>query len=224
MPDFEKLIARLKRHYGAPTLPPAHGPLELILWENACYLLPDDRRAIVFEGLRKLTGLKAQAILKAPYEALFALAKMGGMRPEVRVERWHQIAELVVKEFTGDLDVILKQPFAKAKKALKLFPNIGDPGAEKILLFCGVYPGLALESNGLRVLNRVGFGREVKSYSATYRSTLDALEDQLPRDSVFLTIAYLLLRQHGQELCRRNAPICRACPATDLCSFPLKLF
>src|SRR5438105_4599944 len=44
---FAKLIARLKKHYGEPQLPPARGPFELILWENACYLLPDERRAVV---------------------------------------------------------------------------------------------------------------------------------------------------------------------------------
>ena len=38
MPDFKKLIARLQKLYGAPELPPARGALELVLWENACYL------------------------------------------------------------------------------------------------------------------------------------------------------------------------------------------
>jgi hypothetical protein len=33
-----------------------------------------------------------------------------------------------------------------------LFPMIGEPGAEKILLFSGVLPVPALESNGVRVL------------------------------------------------------------------------
>ncbi len=33
------------------------------MWENACYLLPDERRAQVFEGLRKQVGLNPKAIL-----------------------------------------------------------------------------------------------------------------------------------------------------------------
>lgn len=60
MPEFKKLIAKLKRHYGAPTVPPAKEPFELVMWENACYLLPDERRAAVFEGLRKQVGLNAK--------------------------------------------------------------------------------------------------------------------------------------------------------------------
>ena len=61
MPEFKKLIARLKSHYGEPAVPPAKGPFELVMWENACYLLPDERRAAVFEGLRKQVGPESES-------------------------------------------------------------------------------------------------------------------------------------------------------------------
>src|SRR5712671_3411504 len=104
MPDFKKLVARLKRHYGDPKLPPARGPFELVMWENACYLLSDERRAAVFEGLREQVGLTADAIWKADQERLLPLAKMGGMRPETRVFRWREIARITRTQFDGDLD------------------------------------------------------------------------------------------------------------------------
>jgi endonuclease-3 len=94
MPDFTKLIARLQKHYGAPELPPARGAFELVIWENACYLLPDHRRAAVFDALRAQVGLTADAIFKAPREVLLPLAAMGGMRPETRVFRWQEIARI----------------------------------------------------------------------------------------------------------------------------------
>ena len=156
MPDFKKLIARLKRHYGEPKLPPAQGPFELVMWENSCYLLSDERRAAVLEGLRAQVGPDAGAILNADRDTLLALAGMGGMRPETRVFRWLEIARITMSQFDGDLDRILGEPYEKARKALKQYPNIGDPGAEKILMFSGVYPGLPLEWNGLRVLGTAG--------------------------------------------------------------------
>jgi endonuclease III len=222
MPDFQKLIAKLKRHYGEPRLPPACGPFELVLWENACYLLPDDRRAEVFEGLRQRVGLSAAAILKADDKTLLALAKMGGMRPETRVVRWREIARITMSQFGGDLNAILAQPYEKAKKALEQFPSIGGPGAEKILLFCGAGSGLPLESNGLRVLTRVGYGRSQKNYAATYRSVQEAIKPELPRDTANRTRAHWLLREHGKMFCKTNAPLCRACPVADLCSYPMK--
>lgn len=222
MPELKKLLARLKRHHGEPELPPAKGPFELVMWENACYLLPDERRAAVFEGLRTQVGMTPEAIWKAPQEALLLLASMGGMRPETRVFRWREIARITNMQFGGNLDSILKGPYAQAKKALKLFPNIGEPGAEKILLFCGVGDGLALEWNGLRVLTRVGYGRTQKSYGATYRSVQEGIRAELPRGAGALAKAHLLLRQHGKTLCKEGRPACPECPVTELCQFASK--
>src|SRR5215469_3728908 len=181
MSEFKTLIARLEKQYGKPRLPPAKGPFELVLWENACYLLPDARRQEVFEGLRAQVGLNAGAIWKADKSVLLPLAVRGGMRPETRVFRWREIARITLEQFEGNLDQIVAWPYKKALQALRLFPNIGGPGAEKILMFCGVAEGLPLESNGLRVLTRVGFGLAEKDYGKTYRSVEEALAGKLPR-------------------------------------------
>jgi endonuclease-3 len=222
MPNLKKIAASLKRHYGIPKLPLAKGPFELVLWENACYLLSDEHRAAVFEGLRKQVGLSPRAIQKANPDTLLALATMGGMRPKVRVFRWQEIARITLSQFKGDLDQILEQPYAQAKKALKQFPNIGDPGAEKILMFCGAAPGLPLEWNGLRVLTRVGYGRWQKNYGATYRSVQEALKSELPRKAAEIAQAHLLLRQHGKEICRDKSPQCYSCSISNWCEYPLK--
>jgi endonuclease-3 len=222
MPDFKLLVARLLKHHGAPEVPPAKGPFELVLWENACYLLPDERRREVFETLRDRVGLNAEAIWKADRNVLLPIATRGGMRPETRVFRWREIARITLEQFAGDLDQIVAWPYAKAKKALKLFPNIGEPGAEKILMFCGVAEGLPLESNGVRVLTRVGFGREEKAYGKMYRSVQDALAGQLPEGAAAISRAHLLLRQHGKAICHTNGPECGECPAVDLCRWVLK--
>ncbi len=219
VPEFRKLVKRLRAHYGEPELPPARGPFELVLWENACYLLPDSRRAAVFEGLRQRVGLDAESIWNADRDTLLELAKMGGMRPETRVFRWLEIARITRSQFGGDLDAILKLPYAKAKRALCQFPNIGEPGAEKILAQCGMAEGLPLESNGCRVLLRIGYGRAQKSYGAAYRSIQEALAGQLPRDAASLTRAHFLLRRHGQEICKTNGPACGECPVVEMCAW-----
>ena len=43
---------------------------------------------------------------------------------------------------------------------------------------------MALDSNGLRVLCRVGFAEEQKNYSATYRLVQDAIHEQLPEITI----------------------------------------
>jgi endonuclease-3 len=221
MNSFNHLIAQLRRHYGRPAAPPAKGPFELVLWENACYLLGDERRLEVFESLRREVGLTAAAIDGASDKVLLPLATRGGMRPETRVFRWREIARIALNQYGGNLDSILEMPYAAAKKALKQFPTIGDPGAEKILLLCGVAAGLPLESNGLRALSRYGWGRIQKNYGATYKSVQDALNPELPAGAEALKEAHLLLRTHGKTLCKDAAPLCHECPVSAGCNYAL---
>ena len=219
MRKFTRIVQQLRKQYGEPAVPPAKGPFELVLWENACYLLPDERRLEVFQALRKQVGLSAAAIDAAPDGILLPIAIRGGMRPSVRVFRWRQIAQITLNEFGGDLNSILTRPYADAKKALKQFPTIGDPGAEKILLLCGMAQGLPLDSNGLRVLTRVGWGRQQKSYGQTYRSVQDDLRAELPVHLEKLKEAHLLLRIHGKSLCKEKTPLCHQCPVSEECAY-----
>lgn len=218
-----QILTLLRRQHGAPELPPARGAFELVLWENACYLLPDARRREVFEGLRAEVGLNPQAILAADRDLLLRWAERGGMRPETRVFRWLEIARICRDQFQGDLDRILALPWNEAKKALKQFPTIGDPGAEKILMFCGVAPGLPLESNGLRVLVRLGYGQEqLRNYGRMYKSAQEAIASELPKGAAKLSEAHLLLRTHGQKVCRANQPQCGDCAVSALCAYPAR--
>jgi endonuclease III len=157
----------------------------------------------------------------AKHSALAAIGK-AGILPDVSAEKLLAIAKIAYEEFDSDLRSVLKKPLPQAKKALKKFPGIGDPGAEKILLLTGSYPVMALDSNGLRVLCRVGFA-EQKNYSATYRLVQDAIREQLPRDYDSLIRAHQLVRQHGQELCKRSKPRCTECPVRDSCNYGRKV-
>lgn len=144
---------------------------------------------------------------------------MGGMHPERRVDKLREIGELAIEAGGGRLEKVLELATKDARKVLKRFPGIGDPGADKILLFCGASPEMSLESNGLRVATRLGYGEEAKSYAATYRSAIVALEPELERRVTRRTRAYELLRTHGQSLCKRTAPDCDACPLSDTCRY-----
>jgi endonuclease III len=142
--------------------------------------------------------------------------------PEQFAEKLRKCAKIVLEECDGDLRPVLKFPFPKAKKVLQKFPGIGEPGAEKVFLFTRTYSVLALESNGLRVLLRLGFGEEKKSYSTTYCLVQNAAGGGLDKNYSWLIQAHLVLRRHGQKLCRRSAPICDKCPLSSDCEHYLR--
>ncbi len=214
--SLPQVIERLEACYGKPEPPGITKPWEMIVWENVAYLVDDERRQQAMTALRSHIGITPAEILAAP-KATLARAAVRGIVPEQSVEKLRRCAEIALEEFDGKLEPILKRPLSQAKKALKRFPAIGDPGAEKILLFGRAYPILSLESNGLRVLVRLGFGIETPNYSATYRSVQEAVEDQVIKDFDWLIKAHQLLRRHGQELCRRSHPHCQNCPLNTEC-------
>src|SRR5579859_6914748 len=209
----------LGRIYGKLEVPKLAGPLEMILWENVVYLADDEGRKVAFDALRKEIGLTPARILAASDKALLAVSRRAGILPKTQVAKLRKIAATVQKDFNGDLNPVLKLPLPQAKKVLKKFPAIGDPGAEKILMFCRAQPILALESNGLRVLLRLGFGNEQGSYAASYRSVQEAIKPQIKEDFDWLISLHLLLRRHGQEICKRTKPLCEKCPLTKGCRF-----
>jgi len=217
---FAAIISKLGKFYGRPKPPKITDPVEIILFENVAYLADDEKRTAAFAALKKKVGTRPEQILKASQKQLEEITRMGGIVPELRAQRLRQIAELVHYIFKDDLAAELKKPLPQAKKSLKRFPTIGDPGAEKILMLTRSYPVLALESNGLRVLLRLGYAEEKKSYSASYRGVQQALAGGLPADYDGLIAAHQLLRQHGQELCKRARPLCEAgCPLTVECRY-----
>lgn len=219
MKSFPEIINNLESRYGRPKRPSVSNALHLIIWESIGYLVDDEHRELAFAALSEQVGLKPTDILAAPTEKLIAITKLGGIHPELRAQRLKEIAHIVLNDFAGDLESALRQPPAKAIKALKQFPSIGEPGAEKILLFTKTYPVLALESNGLRVLLRLGFGEEQRNYSTSYRSVREALKEQIGDDCDFLIRAHQLLRQHGKEICKTNSPGCGVCPVNARCDY-----
>ena len=217
--SFQKIISELQYLYGRPAPPKVTDPLGMILFENVAYLLSDERREQAFNALRERVGLTPPEILMAHEETLLEVARLGGMHPAARVEKLRRIAQIALQEFDGDFERVLKQPLAKAKKSLKKVSGIGDPGGEKILLFSRTHPILALDSNGLRVLLRLGYGEERKSYSSTYRSAQEAVDAELKKDFDWLIAAHQLLRRHGQEMCKNARPLCSRCPLKSSCRY-----
>jgi endonuclease-3 len=210
-------IDRLRTLYGRPKRPIPSGPFEWIIWEHVAVLPDDEQRALVFRTLRQKIGTTPQAILRTPKPKMLELLAPGGPDPSARLTRLREAAELMIEIGLARVRTLVRESPAEAKKLLKRFKGIGETGADRILLFCRTQAMLAPEANGLRVLQRLGFGKPGTS-AAAYRSVEDALTPDLPRDYNWLIQAHQLLRRHGQEICR-TAPRCDACPLAPDCAW-----
>lgn len=102
----------------------------------------------------------------------------------------------------------------RPERALKKLPGIADPGADRILLFAEITPIAAVPSNCVHVLVRVLYGKEHENYSVT-----SAIAVEIPETFDARSSAYLLLKHHCQEICRRTSPKCGKCPVSSNCAF-----
>ncbi len=204
---LKDVVRELEKVYGVGR-PRITDPFEMILLENAAYLVDDARRGETMERLRAEIGVAPEEIAGHSVGEIAAVIAGGGMKPEHRAEKVLECARIALAE-------------GVTEKTLRKFPSIGEPYADRILLFNAKKVTLAPDSNALRVLFRLGYGEESKSYSASYRSAVKATNGELP-DAIFAQRAHIALRRHGQEVCKRSAPRCEVCPLRRLCTFYLR--
>jgi len=212
----------LEGAYGPPPEPGVRDPWDQVLLDNVVYLASDERRVEAFELLRARVGTAPSALLESSVSELRDVTRLG-IRADAQARKLQAAARLAVTQYEGDLSARLAaMSLAEARRALRRFPAIGEPAADRILLQSGLYAVPALDSNGLRVLVRLGLAQDAPSYAASYRSAIEVLRGTLPAERAPLLRGYLLLHMHGRELCRRTAPACGLCPLADRCAYAEK--
>jgi endonuclease III len=229
-PKLQRVLDVLEKQYGKQVAAGPGNPYEMILFVNCGYPATDASCAKGYAALEREVGTEPDDVIRAPKAKLAKLMRLGGIVPELRAQRLKEIARLVKKEFGGNLNGALKRLLAEeksgrgagiqlAKKALKEFPVIGEPGAQKILLLAGLAPLAAVPSACTFVPQRILFGAENENYAAGYRAAQEAISAQVPESFAARERAYLLLRRHGQEICKRTKPKCEICGVSAMCRY-----
>jgi endonuclease III len=220
VPTLGPTLDRLESFYGvqAPGWPT--DPYRFLVWWHGGYPPSEERCSRGFESLCHEVGVTPEKLLSATSAQLTRALKAGGLVPQLRASRLKVIAASVRDDYAGDLLSALRRLApAESRTALRRFPGIGDPGADRVLLFAGIAPVAAIPSACPHVLVRIASGREPERYTATYAQAQRLLATAAGKDFARLTRAYLLLQRHGRSLCRRSHPKCSACPIADTCAY-----
>lgn len=224
-----QILDVLKDLYGPQKLAGPRDPYEMIVFLNSGYPASDAKCAKGFEALKREIGEQPKKILAVSKAKLAKVMRPNVILPGLCAERLKEIAGRVSNEFKGDLTAALKQRLREAKepekglkaakKVLQEFPVIGEPSAEKILLFSGLVPVAAVPSAFVDVPIRLFRGEPGKNYAADYKTAREILDSGLPRTFDARQQAYLLMKKHGQEICKRTKPKCEVCPLTARCAY-----
>src|SRR5579864_716831 len=214
-----ELLNQLEAFYGKQEPCWPSDPYHFLLWWYCGYPASDASCTKGWKELSGKIGTDLDVILGAHPATLAAALKPGGMFPELRGERMKEVSARIKNEFDGDLRAALTGPIPKVRKILKSFPSIADPGADRILLFAGIQQVAAVPSNCTGVLERVQKGREEEKYNTSYREAQRMIDAEVPATFDARIRSYLMLKRHGQELCKRTNPKCSECPVRAVCAF-----
>lgn len=213
------ILDKLEAHYGPQQVTWPTEPYDFLVWWHCGYPASDATCTRGWKALNNEVGIEPHKILAATQAKLARALKVGGMVPELRAVRIQQIAERIEKEFSGDIRNALVGPIEDVRKRLKKFPGIAGPGADRILLFGKIAPVAAVASNCPHVLVRIQLGLERASYGVNYREAQSLIEAEIPEQFHARMRAYLLLKEHGQTICKRTKPKCTECPVSAHCAY-----
>jgi endonuclease III len=213
------LLTQLESFYGIQEPAWPTDPYLFLVWWHCGYPASDAACAKGWESLKQKIGVEPHQLLAATPAKLAKALEPGGMVPELRATRLKEIAAKVKDEFGCDLRAALIGRLSEVRKKLKTFPNIADAGADRILLFAGIAPIAAVPSNCPHVLVRIQHGKEPENYATTYREAQQAIDTEISPNFDARSRAYLLLKRHGQDICKRTKPKCPECPVKSSCAF-----
>lgn len=214
MTRLEGLLARLKTFYGALPAPPAD-PFTLFVWEVLSVHSVPRKRDAALGALKRIRALTPDAMWRAPQKKLEESITFAGPYVEQRMRALRTGVDLFRR--SPQMSAVIKGPAPAALKALKPFPQMGEGGAYRMLLFSGGHGVLPVDARLSRAAVRLGYGDAHADFKKTARTIRAAVAADLQPTPAAYKLAYLYLSHHGAATCSEADPHCSVCPLAADC-------
>ena len=215
MSRLETLLNALQKFYGLLPSPP-HDPFTLFVWEVLSVHSTPRKRDAAMAALKRIPALTPDAMWRAPQKKLEQSITLAGPYQENRLRALRSGVELFRR--TPELPATIRGPLAPARRALKPFPQLGETGAHRMLLFAADQVILPVDSRINRVGQRLGYGEAAGDFKKQSRSVQAALTRELTASADAYRRAFLYLSHHGGATCTEADPHCAICPLLKECA------
>ncbi len=215
MSRLETLLNALQKFYGLLPSPP-HDPFTLFVWEVLSVHSTPRKRDAAMASLKRIPALTPDAMWRAPQKKLEQSIALAGPYAENRLRALRSGVELFRR--SPELPATIRGPLAPARRALKPFPQLGETGAHRMLLFAADQVILPVDSRINRVGQRLGYGDGAGDFKKQSRSVQAALTRELTASADTYRHAFLYLSHHGGATCTEADPHCSICPLLKECA------
>jgi endonuclease III len=210
---LETILSALQTFYG--TLPPPRDPFTLFVWEVLSVHSTPRKRDAALAALKRIRALTPDAMWRAPQKKLEQSIALAGPYAENRLHALRTGVDLFRRSPT--LPSVIRGPLAAARRALKPFPQLGETGAHRMLLFAADQLILPVDARVSRLGHRLGYGEAADDFKKQARSVQEAFARELPASADAYRRAFLYLSHHGGATCTESDPHCSVCPLVKDC-------
>ncbi len=168
-----------------------------------------------FDRLEGSLGITPQLLAAADVSKIEKAIEVGGLyRTKARAIK--KLAQILLDQFGGKLDTILKLPLDEARETLMSLPQVGPKSADVLLVSVGGKPTVPVDTHVNRVSRRLGLA----PLEGDYEDVRQSLQKLYPPR--FYHELHLLLIAHGRRYCTARKPLCPVCPVRNYCPYPQK--
>jgi len=199
---LERLVGKLKEFYGLLPTPPSDAFM-LFVWEVLSFQAPPLKRDAAFGALKRNLSLTPDSMSKVAPKKLEESVKLAGSYFEQRLRALKTGTTVFQRD--PDLPAAIKGPVPAAQEALSTLPQMGEGGADRMLLFAGDHRVLPMDTAVRRLVRRLG-------YDEVPDKELPESLDAWKRASVYLS-------HHAAVTCDDKEPHCGVCPLKSDCPY-----
>ena len=183
---------------------------ETLIWTILSQNTSDVNSNRAMETLESHFEITPEALSRAPVEDLIECIRSAGLY-RVKAPRIKQVSSIILNQYKGDLNSVLKRGPAEARSIMTELPGVGYKTADIVLAFVAGHPTIPVDTHVTRVSKRLGIVRS----NARYEEIRLALERLVPPGR--RVRMHLSLIRFGREVCKAPRPLCPKCLVNRTC-------
>lgn len=164
-------------------------------------------------NLKKSGALDPYVLQSMPIDQLALLIRPAGYYNQ-KAKRLKSLTEWFLKRCSGEEPDCITIDTAKLRQELLSINGIGPETADSILLYAFNRPQFVVDSYTHRILTRLGFAGNDK----TYHHLQSLFMDNLPHETPLYNDYHAQLVELGKRFCRKK-PKCEKCPVRAKCAY-----
>ena len=204
------MLGKILRRFPVQYRTESPAAFETLIWTILSQNTSDVNSNRAMETLESHFEITPEALSRAPVEELIECIRSAGLY-RVKAPRIKQVSSIILNQYRGDLDSVLKRGPAEARLIMTELPGVGYKTADIVLAFVAGHPTIPVDTHVTRVSKRLGIVRG----NAGYEEIRLALEKLVPPSR--RVRMHLSLIRFGREICKAPRPLCPKCLVNRTC-------